>query len=89
MRTNILRYRIIINKEGGQYVAYVPILGISDFGKTIDEAKKHVEDAIACHIEGLIKTGDDVPAPDVSERRHNLFSVLYSNHENAYIPNDY
>lgn len=67
MQTTILRYRILINKEGKQYVAYVPTLGISDFGKTIDETKKHIEEAIACHIEGLIKTGDDVPAPDITE----------------------
>lgn len=67
MKTSILRYNVLIKKEGKHYVAYVPTLGISDFGKTIDEAQKHAHDAIVCHIEGLIKTKTEVPAPDTQE----------------------
>jgi len=64
MKTTLLRYSVLIKKEGNNFVAYVPTLGISDFGKTVDEAQHHVRDAIACHIEGLVKTGNDVPTPD-------------------------
>lgn len=67
MKTTVLRYNVLIKKEGKAFVAYVPTLGISDFGKTIDEAQKHVKGAIACHIEGLIKTHTEVPAPDNQE----------------------
>ena len=67
MKTNMFRYNVLIKKEKKQYVAYVPTLGISDFGKTVDEAQKHVREAIACHIEGLIKTGTEVPPADTQE----------------------
>lgn len=63
----MLRYNVLIKKEGKHYVAYVPTLGISDFGKTLEEAQKHVHDAITLHIEGLIKTGTEVPSPDTQE----------------------
>ena len=67
MKTTVLRYNVIIQKEGKNFVAYVPSLGISDFGKTVDLAKKNVHGAIDCHIEGLIKTGFEVPPPDTQE----------------------
>lgn len=67
MKTTLLRYNVIIRKEGKHFVAYVPTLGISDFGSSIDEAKKHVHGAIECHIEGMTKTGTDVPLPDTQE----------------------
>ena len=38
MKTTILKYNVIIKKEGKYFVAYAPTLGISDFGKTIDLA---------------------------------------------------
>lgn len=67
MKTTVLRYNVLLKKEGKQFVAYVPTLGISDFGKTLDDAKKHVHDAIACHVEGLVKTKTEVPAPDTQD----------------------
>lgn len=67
MRTNVLRYNVVIKKEGKDYVAYVPTLGISDFGKTIEKAKQNVGEAISCHVEGLIKTGSEVPIPDTKD----------------------
>jgi len=67
METTILRYNVIIRKEGKYFVAYVPTLGISDFGKTLELAKKHVQEAISCHINGLLKTKSEIPAPDTQE----------------------
>jgi len=67
MKTTILRYNIIIRKEKKDFIADVPTLGISDFGKTIEEAKKNVQEAIKCHIEGLIKTKTEIPAPDTED----------------------
>ncbi|PIU37018.1 hypothetical protein COT02_03025 [Candidatus Roizmanbacteria bacterium CG07_land_8_20_14_0_80_34_15] len=57
----------MIKKEGKYFVAYVPTLGISDFGRTVDDARKNVEAAISVHIEGLIKTDSEVPAQDSSD----------------------
>lgn len=67
MKTTMLRYTVLIKKEGKDFVAYVPTLGISDYGKTIEEAQKHVKDAISCHIEGLLKTNSEVPLPDTED----------------------
>lgn len=67
MQTNVLKYNVYIRKEGKHFVAYVPTLSISDFGTTVDLAQHHVRDAIACHVEGLIKTGNEVPHPDTAE----------------------
>lgn len=63
----VLRYNVIIIKENKDYVAYVPKLGISDFGKTVEEAKRNVQGAIECHLEGLIKTNSEIPAPDTKD----------------------
>jgi predicted RNase H-like HicB family nuclease len=48
MKTTLLRYHVIIQS--------IPTLGISDFGKTVTRAKQNIAKAIACHIEGLVKT---------------------------------
>lgn len=68
MKTNLLRYNVIIKKEGGLYIADVPTLGISDFGKTVNEAKSNVKNAIEIHISGLMKTKTRVPQPDINEQ---------------------
>lgn len=67
MKAKVLRYNVLIRKEGKYFVAYVPTLGISDFGKTIDLAKENVQNAIACHIEGLVKTRTEIPSPDTKD----------------------
>jgi len=67
METNVLQYNVIIRKEGYKFVSYVPTLGISDFGVTIDQAKKNTYQAIETYVEGLIKTKNDIPAPDTED----------------------
>jgi len=68
MNTKVLNYRVIVEKEKkGKvfvYVSYVPSLGISDFGKTIDEAVFNTEKAIKLYLETLIDTKQGVPNPD-------------------------
>ncbi|MDO8609877.1 MAG: type II toxin-antitoxin system HicB family antitoxin [bacterium] len=72
MDKRFLNYRIIIEKEKYEnglpvYVAYCPTLGISDYGKTVEKAKENMKEAIECHVQGLIKEGNEVPAPDNEE----------------------
>ena len=68
MNTKVLNYRVIVEKEkqkeGFVYVSYAPSLGISDFGKTIDEAVTHITDAIKSYLETLIDLKKPIPAPD-------------------------
>lgn len=67
MKTTLLRYHVVIRREGKQFIADVPTLGISDFGSTLEQAKRNVRNAITCHVEGLIKTDSSVPPPDTEE----------------------
>jgi len=68
MKTTILNYRIIIEREKQKndyvYVAQVPTLGISDFGKTIGEASSNVKKAIKLYVKTLINLKKSVPTPD-------------------------
>lgn len=70
METKVLNYRILVEQEAlprrkkAAYVAYCPKLGISDWGTTIDEAIEHIQEAIECHIESLVKHNEDVPVSD-------------------------
>jgi predicted RNase H-like HicB family nuclease len=64
MKTTVLKYNVIVRKQGKSFIADVPTLGISDFGETLDKTKKNIKAAILCHVEGLIKTKTEVPAPD-------------------------
>ena len=61
-------YRIIVEKEkqknGFVYVSYAPSLGISDFGKTIDEAVSNMEKAIQLYLETLKDLKKPIPEPD-------------------------
>ena len=72
MENKVLNYRIIIEKETQEdgssvFVAYCPTLGISDFGKTVEQAKDHMHEAIECHIQGLVKSDEPVPMPDTED----------------------
>src|SRR3989338_8108559 len=73
METKILNYRIIVEPEKDPqtskrvYVAICPKLGVSDWGNTIDQAIIHIQEAIECHLESLIKHGKSVPSADQNE----------------------
>ncbi len=58
-------YVIVIEKAGKNYSAYAPdIPGCGATGKTADEAKKNLRDAIRFHLEGL--TEDGLPIPEAN-----------------------
>lgn len=61
MERKVLNYRILVEKEQASYSAYCPVLGLADFGKTIDEAVARISDLIRFHIESLSRLGYTVP----------------------------
>jgi len=71
METKVLNYRVIVEKEpfrkGFVYVAYAPTLGLSDFGKNIEEAVANLEKEIKLYLEALVKLGKPIPASDSEE----------------------
>ena len=54
----IYTYRTIIERDEKGYHGFVPLLkGVHTVGKTIEETKENLEDAIKVHLEGLKKDG--------------------------------
>lgn len=59
-------YRTVIEPDGTGYHGFVPLLkGVHTSGKTIEETKKNLQNAIQCHLEGLLK--DNITPPRQSE----------------------
>lgn len=71
MDTKILNYRVIIEKEKQKgktvYVAYVPTLGVSDFGKSVEIAVQNIEKAIKLYLDTLVELKKAIPAPDTED----------------------
>lgn len=65
MQKTILNYRIRIGREKNRgkysYSAYCSVLGLTDYGKTIDESIKRITDLIIFHIESLQELGYSIP----------------------------
>ena len=56
-------YLIVIEDAGGNYSAYSPDLpGCVATGKTIEETRANMREAILMHIEGMLE--DDLPVPE-------------------------
>ena len=62
----MFRYTVVIewDPEERVFVATVPALPVSTYGKSRDEAIQQVRDAIAVTIEGLQAAGELVPPGD-------------------------
>lgn len=59
-------FRTIIEPDDPKgYHGYVPALkGVHTCGDTIEEVRQNLQDAITCHLQGLIKDGQTVPEED-------------------------
>ncbi|MBE9035373.1 type II toxin-antitoxin system HicB family antitoxin [aff. Roholtiella sp. LEGE 12411] len=59
-----MQYTVVIEKADGNYSAYVPDLpGCVATGKTIEEVKQMIAEAIEFHIEGMLEDGLAIPKP--------------------------
>ncbi len=59
-----MRYAVVIEKGPTSYGALVPDLpGCFAAGKTLDEVKQLIAEAIRFHIDGLEEDGQPVPEP--------------------------
>lgn len=59
-----MRYLIVIEKANGNYSAYLPdIPGCVATGKTKEEVRKLILEALSLHLEGLEEDGLPVPEP--------------------------
>ena len=59
-----MRYAVVIEKAEANCSAYVPDLpGCVSTGRTVDEVKRNIAEAIDFHIQGMIEDGEPVPQP--------------------------
>lgn len=57
-----LTYRVIIEPDGKVFHGYVPALpGCHTWGKTIEETREHLRDAIDVYLKSLIDDGESIP----------------------------
>ena len=56
-------YRVIYEPiaEGGYQVIVPALPGIVTYGRTLDEAREMAQDAIVCHLRGLIRDEEEIP----------------------------
>ena len=59
-----MKYLMVVEKIGNNYSAYLPdVPGCVATGKTIQEVRKMMEEALELHIKGLKKDGIAIPVP--------------------------
>ncbi|MEA3459985.1 MAG: type II toxin-antitoxin system HicB family antitoxin [Chloroflexota bacterium] len=57
------RFLVVIERADGNYSAYAPdLLGCVATGKTVEEVKHNMHEAIEMHIRGLLEDNSPVPA---------------------------
>jgi predicted RNase H-like HicB family nuclease len=67
------QYTVIYESGRRNWSAYVPDLpGCIATGKTRPQVEERIREAIAFHIEGLLKRGDPVPVPTVESGTVNV-----------------
>jgi predicted RNase H-like HicB family nuclease len=58
------QYAIIIEQTKRNFSAYAPdILGCAATGKTIEEVRQNLREAIRMHLDGLAEDGLPIPQP--------------------------
>ena len=64
-----MRYPVVIHKDvESVYGVTVPDLpGCFSAGDTLEEAVESAQEAIACHLEGLLMDGEPIPAKESLE----------------------
>ena len=71
-------YRVIIEPDEGGFHAFVPALpGCHTWGKTIDEARAMVRDAIDAYLRSVIADGEPVPEDVGMELFYVIMVMLY------------
>lgn len=56
-------FRVIVEREEPSgFHGFVPILkGLHTYGDTVEEVRKNLQEAIRCHVQGLIKDKEVIP----------------------------
>lgn len=76
MEKTLHTFRVIIEPDDPTgYHGFVPLLkGVHTYGKTLEEAKNNLKEAIKCHLQGLIKDRQIIPREEESFELIQTFS---------------
>ncbi len=55
--------------EGGFHVIVPALPGLVSFGRTLEEARTLAQDAVECHLRGLLKDGEEIPEDPFAHRQ--------------------
>ena len=70
------RHAVVFEKAENNWGAYVPDLpGCVTTGKTLDETKRNIHEAIELHLESMREVGDPIPEPSTEVDFVNLQTV--------------
>ena len=68
IRSDPMRYAVVIEKGERNYSAYVPDLpGCVSVGDTLEDVKTEIREAIAFHLEGMREDGLPIPPSSSQE----------------------
>ena len=60
------RYAVVFEKAQNNWAAYVPDLpGCITTGRTLEETKRNMREAIRLHLEAMAEVGEPIPPPSV------------------------
>ncbi len=64
-----LKYAVVFEQTTNNFGAYAPdVPGCVSTGKTWDEMRANIGEALSFHIEGMVRDGEPVPEPKTSVR---------------------
>jgi len=64
------KYAVVFEKAPNNWAAYVPDLrGCVTTGRTIEETRRLIAEAVEFHIEGMRLRGETIPEPTAVEKR--------------------
>jgi predicted RNase H-like HicB family nuclease len=83
MKAKLLNYRVLINKEQYEngdavYVAHVPTLGISDYGDSVEEVLKSLEDGILLALECEAKDKKEIVQDNLEDQIITSLKIPFS-----------
>ena len=69
-----MKFLIVYEKSDTGWGAYAPDLhGLGAAGKTLDDVKDLIREAVEFHLEGMRAHGDPIPAPSgLTDARHDI-----------------
>ena len=58
------RYAVVFEKASNNWAAYVPDLpGCITTGRTLEDAKRNMREALQLHLEAMAEVGEPIPSP--------------------------